>query len=81
MKIFSDASIPELVLLDVGEAVLLDAEDLVLLDAGNPAPLDAEELVLLDAGGPVPLDAEEHSVGYKKRCCISGMENDLRDKI
>ena len=59
MTIFSDASIPELVLLDDGEAVLLDAEDLVLLDAGNPAPLDAEELVLLDAGEPVPLDAEE----------------------
>ena len=65
MTIFSDASIPELVLLDVGEAVLLDAEDLVLLDAGNPAPLDAEELVLLDAG--------EHSVGYKKRSCICGI--------
>ena len=31
MTIFSDPSIPKLVLLDAGEAVLLDAEDLVLL--------------------------------------------------
>ena len=38
------------------------------------------ELVLLDAGEPVPLDVEEHSVGYKKRSCISGIENDLREK-
>ena len=45
--IFSDASIPELVLLDDGDAVLLDAEDLVLLDAGEPVLPDAEELVLL----------------------------------
>ena len=82
MTIFSDPSIPELILLNAGEDVLLDQEDLVLLDAGNPAPLDAAELVLLDAGEPVPLDAEEHSVsvGYKKRSCISGMDNDLREK-
>ena len=39
MTIFSDPSIPELFLLDAGEAVLLDAEDLVLLDAGEPVLL------------------------------------------
>ena len=50
MTIFSDPSIPELVLLDAGERVLLDAEDLVLLDAGEPVLLDAEDLVLLDDG-------------------------------
>ena len=58
MTIFSDSSIPELVLLDDGEPVLLDAEDLVLLDAGEPVMLDAEELVVLDAGEPVLLDAD-----------------------
>ena len=57
MTIFSGPSIPELVLLDAGEAVLLDAEDLVLLDAGEAVLLDAEDLVLLDAGEPVLLDA------------------------
>ena len=57
MTIFSDLSIPELVLLDAGEAVLLDAEDLVLLDAGEPVLPDAEDLVHLDAGEPVLLDA------------------------
>ena len=36
MTIFSDPSIPELVLFDAGEALLLDPEDLVLLDAGEP---------------------------------------------
>ena len=41
MTIFSDPSIPELVLLDAGEAVLVDEEDLVLLDAGEPVLLDA----------------------------------------
>ena len=35
MTIFSDPSIPELVLLDAGEPVLLDAEELVHLDAGE----------------------------------------------
>ena len=40
MTISSDPSIPELVLLDDGEAVLLDVEDLVLLDAGEPVRLD-----------------------------------------
>ena len=35
MAIFSDPSIPELVLFDAGEASLLDAEDIVLLDAGD----------------------------------------------
>ena len=59
MTIFSDASIPELVLLDAGEPVLLDAEDLVLHDAGEPVLPDAEELVLLDAGEPVLLDSED----------------------
>ena len=54
MTIFSDPSIPELVLLDDGEAVLLDAE----LDAGEPVLLDAEDLVLLDAGEPVMLDGD-----------------------
>ena len=34
--------ISELVLVDVGEAVLLDAEDLVHLDAGEPILLDAD---------------------------------------
>ena len=33
MTIFSGHSIPELVLLDDGKAVLLDAEDLIHLDA------------------------------------------------
>ena len=33
--------ISELVLVDDGEAVLLDAEDLVHLDAGEPVLLDA----------------------------------------
>ena len=37
-----DPSIPELVLLDDGEAVLLDAEDLDLLDAGEAILLDAD---------------------------------------
>ena len=45
--IFSETSIPEL--------VLLDAEDLDLLDDGEPVLLDAEDLVLLDAGEPVLL--------------------------
>ena len=58
MTIFSDPSIPELVLLDAGEAVLVDAEDLLLLDAGEPVLLDAEELVVLDAGEPALLDAD-----------------------
>ena len=58
MTIFSDPSIPELVLLDDGEAVLLDAEDLDLLDAGEAVLLDAEDLVLLDAGEAVLLDAD-----------------------
>ena len=49
MTIFSDPSIPELVVLDAGEAVLLDAEDLVLLDAGAAVLLATEDLVLLDA--------------------------------
>ena len=44
MTIFSDPSIPELVLLDAGEPVLLNAEDLVLLDAGVPELLDANFL-------------------------------------
>ena len=34
--IFFDPSIPELVLLDAGEPVLLDSKDIVLLDAGEP---------------------------------------------
>ena len=55
MTIFSGPSIPELVLLDAGEAVLLDLEDLVLRDAGEHVLLDAEDLVLLDAGEPVLL--------------------------
>ena len=42
MTIFSDPSIPELVLLDAGGPVLLDAEDLVLLDAGEHVLLDAD---------------------------------------
>ena len=42
MTIFSDPSIPELVLLDDGEAVLLDAEELIVLDAGEPVLLDAD---------------------------------------
>ena len=42
MTIFSDPSIPELVLLDDGEAVLLDVEELVLLDAGEPVLLDVD---------------------------------------
>ena len=58
MTIFSDSSIPELVLLDDGEPVLLDAEDLVLLDEGEPALLDAEDLVILDTGEAVLLDAD-----------------------
>ena len=37
--------ISELVLVDDGEAVLLDAEDLVHLDAGEPVLLDTEDLV------------------------------------
>ena len=37
--------ISELVLVDDGEAVLLDAEDLVHLDAGEPVLLDADLLV------------------------------------
>ena len=49
MTIFSDPSIPELVLLDAGEPVLLDAEELVLLDDGEAVLLDAEDLVLLEA--------------------------------
>ena len=44
MTIFSDPSIPELVLLDDEEAVLLDAEDLVLLDAGEPVLLNANRV-------------------------------------
>ena len=48
MTIFTDPSIPELVLLDDGDAVLLDAEELDLLDAGESVLLDAEELVHLD---------------------------------
>ena len=48
MTIFSDPSIPELVLLDEEDLVLLDAEDLVLLDAEDLVLLDAEDLVLLD---------------------------------
>ena len=56
---FSDPSIPELILLHAGEAVLLDAEELVLLDAGECVLLDTEDLVLLDAGERVLLDAEE----------------------
>ena len=48
MTIYSHPSIPELVLFDAGEAVLLDAEDLVLLDAGGAVLLDAEDLVLLN---------------------------------
>ena len=55
---FSDPSIPELILLNAGEAVLLDAEELVLLDAGEAVLLDAEDLVLLDGGEPVLLDAD-----------------------
>ena len=55
MTNFSGPNITELVLLDAGEAVLLDAEDLVLVDAGDPVLLDAEELVHLDAGEPVLL--------------------------
>ena len=35
MAIFSDPSIPELVLLDAAEPVLLDTEELVHLDAGE----------------------------------------------
>ena len=58
MTIFSDPSIPDLVLLDAGEPVLPDAEDLVLLDAGEAVLLDAEDLLLLDAGEPVLLDAD-----------------------
>ena len=42
MTIFSDPSIPELVLLDAGEPILLDAEDLVLLDGGEAVLLDAD---------------------------------------
>ena len=45
MTIFSDPSIPELVLLDAGEAVLVDAEDLLLLDAGEPVLLDADIVI------------------------------------
>ena len=45
MTIFSDPSIPELVLLDDVEAVLLDTEDLVLLDAGEPVLLDADLVI------------------------------------
>ena len=59
MTIFSDPSIPELILLNAGEAVLLDAKELVLLDAGECVLLDAEDLVLLDAGEPVLLDTGE----------------------
>ena len=39
---FSDPSIPELILLNAGEAVLLDTEDLVLLDAGEPILVDVD---------------------------------------
>ena len=35
MTFFSDPSIPELVLFDAGEAVLLNAEELILLDGGD----------------------------------------------
>ena len=42
MTIFSDPSIPELVLLDAGEPILLDAEDLVLLDGGEAVLLDED---------------------------------------
>ena len=49
MTIYSDPSIPELVLLDAGEPVLLDAEELVLLNDGEAVLLDAEDLVLLEA--------------------------------
>ena len=66
MTIFSDPSIPELVLLDDGEAVLLDAEDLALLDAGEAVLIDAEDLAVLDAGEPVLLDAGD---SY----CLSGV--------
>ena len=52
---FSDPSIPELILLNAGEAVLLDAEELVLLDDGEAVLLDTEDLVLLDAGEAVLL--------------------------
>ena len=64
MTIFTDPSIPELVLLDDGDAVLLDAEDLVLLDAGEPVLLDAEELVHLDAGEPVLLVHYYNQIKY-----------------
>ena len=37
-----DPSIPELVLLDAGEPILLDAEDLVLLDGGEAVLLDED---------------------------------------
>ena len=42
MMIFSDPSIPELVLLDAGEPILLDAEGLVLLDGAEAVLLDAD---------------------------------------
>ena len=58
-NLVSDPSIPELVHLDDGEAVLLDAEDLDLLYAEEAVLLDAEDLVLLDAGEAVLLDAED----------------------
>ena len=43
MTIFSDPSIPELVLLDAGGPVLLDLEDLVLVDIGESLILDDGE--------------------------------------
>ena len=45
MTIISDPSIPELVLLDAGEAVMLDTEDLYILDAGEPVLLDADLVI------------------------------------
>ena len=42
MTIFSDPSIPELVLLDAEDFILLDAEDLVLLHAGESVLLNAD---------------------------------------
>ena len=47
MTIFSDPSIPELILLNAGEAVLLDAEELVLLDDGEAVLLDTEDADLV----------------------------------
>ena len=51
MTIFSDPRIPELVLLDAGEAVLLDAEDLVRLDTGEAVLLDEEDRTRLTSCG------------------------------